>query len=117
MRPKIPHHLSLHRVKSSTSSPPTRDSTEPSTPPGNSRHDIPNRTPAIEKDDMLRKKGKDMAASIPLSEQRGDHKNMALVLRVQVIRGRNLAPKDKSGTSDPYLVLTMGDKKEATSIV
>ncbi|KAK0945981.1 phosphatidylserine decarboxylase [Friedmanniomyces endolithicus] len=117
MRPKIPHHLSLHRVKSSTSSPPTRDSTEPSTPPGNSRHDIPNRTPAIEKDDMLRKKGKDMAASIPLSEQRGDHKNMALVLRVQVIRGRNLAPKDKSGTSDPYLVLTMGDKREATSIV
>ena len=42
---------------------------------------------------------------------------MGLVLRVQVLRGRNLAPKDKSGTSDPYLVLTLGDSKEATSVV
>lgn len=33
------------------------------------------------------------------------------------MRGRNLAPKDKSGTSDPYLVLSMGDTKEATSAV
>ncbi|TKA70171.1 hypothetical protein B0A55_05825, partial [Friedmanniomyces simplex] len=116
-RPKIPHHLSLHRVKSSASSHSTRDPTEPSTPPGNSPHEIPIRTPAVEKDDMLRKKGKDVATSTPPAEQRGDHKGMGLVLRVQVIKGRNLAPKDKSGTSDPYLVITMGDKKEATSVV
>ena len=42
---------------------------------------------------------------------------MGLVLRVAVLRGRNLAPKDKSGTSDPYLVITMGDAKQATSVV
>lgn len=42
---------------------------------------------------------------------------MGLTLRIQVQRGRNLAPKDKSGTSDPYLVLTLGDSKEATSVV
>lgn len=40
-----------------------------------------------------------------------------MVLRVQVLKGRNLAPKDKSGTSDPYLVLTLGETKEATSVV
>ena len=42
---------------------------------------------------------------------------MGLILRIQVLKGRNLAPKDKSGTSDPYLVLTLGDSKEATSVV
>lgn len=41
---------------------------------------------------------------------------MGLVLRVQVLKGRNLAAKDKSGTSDPYLVLTLGDAKQATSV-
>ena len=47
----------------------------------------------------------------------GDHKGMGLILRVQVLRARNLAPKDKSGTSDPFLVLTLGDAKEATSAI
>ena len=42
---------------------------------------------------------------------------MGLVLRVQVIKARNLAPKDKSGTSDPFLILHLGDAKEATSVV
>jgi phosphatidylserine decarboxylase len=42
---------------------------------------------------------------------------MGLVLRVQVLKARNLTPKDKSGTSDPYLVLNLGDAKEATSVV
>ena len=42
---------------------------------------------------------------------------MGLVLRVTVLKGRNLAPKDKRGTSDPYLVITLGDAKEATSVV
>lgn len=42
---------------------------------------------------------------------------MGLVLKVEVLRGRNLAAKDKSGTSDPFLVLTLGDAKEATSVI
>lgn len=46
-----------------------------------------------------------------------DHKGVGLVLRVQVLKARQLAPKDKSGTSDPYLVLTLGESKEATSTV
>lgn len=49
--------------------------------------------------------------------QLGDHKGMGLVLKVEVLRGRNLAAKDKSGTSDPFLVLTLGDAKEATSVI
>ena len=39
------------------------------------------------------------------------------MLRIEVLRGKNLAPKDKSGTSDPFLVLTLGDAKEATSVI
>lgn len=61
--------------------------------------------------------GKAANGPSPATDQRGDHKNMGLVLRVTVMKGRNLAPKDKSGTSDPYLVLTLGDAKEATSAV
>lgn len=37
-----------------------------------------------------------------------------LILRVYVIRGRNLAAKDKSGTSDPYLVVSLGNSKQST---
>lgn len=33
--------------------------------------------------------------------QMGDSKNGTLVLRTSVLKGRNLAAKDKSGTSDP----------------
>jgi len=43
-----------------------------------------------------------------------DAKNYGLVLRVNVIKGRNLAAKDRCGTSDPYLVLTLGDAKQST---
>ncbi|KAF2809057.1 uncharacterized protein BDZ99DRAFT_499382 [Mytilinidion resinicola] len=43
-----------------------------------------------------------------------DPKSNGLVLRANVIKGRNLAAKDRSGTSDPYLVLTVGDAKQAT---
>ncbi|XP_014555989.1 hypothetical protein COCVIDRAFT_100934 [Bipolaris victoriae FI3] len=40
-----------------------------------------------------------------------------LVLRVNVIKGRDLAAKDRSGTSDPYLVLTLGDAKVTTPAI
>lgn len=40
-----------------------------------------------------------------------------LVLRTKVLRARNLAAKDKGGTSDPYLVLNLGDAKQSTPTV
>ena len=43
-------------------------------------------------------------------------KGTGLILRVKVLKGRNLAAKDKSGTSDPFLIVTLGDTKEATSV-
>ncbi|KAL3422974.1 phosphatidylserine decarboxylase [Phlyctema vagabunda] len=41
-------------------------------------------------------------------------KGNGLMLKVVVLKARNLAAKDKNGTSDPYLVLTVGDSKNAT---
>ncbi|KAL6709077.1 phosphatidylserine decarboxylase [Coniothyrium glycines] len=58
--------------------------------------------------------------SVPSSRQGSPKRAMAdpsrpsLVLRATVIRGRNLAAKDRSGTSDPYIVLSLGDAKQAT---
>ncbi|TVY35969.1 Phosphatidylserine decarboxylase proenzyme [Lachnellula occidentalis] len=40
-----------------------------------------------------------------------------LMLKVVAMRARNLAAKDRSGTSDPYCVLTVGDTKNATQAV
>jgi len=40
-----------------------------------------------------------------------------LVLRANVIKGKNLAAKDRNGTSDPYLVVSLGDAKEATPTI
>ncbi|KAL9129421.1 MAG: hypothetical protein Q9217_002126 [Psora testacea] len=37
-----------------------------------------------------------------------------LVLKTTVIKGRNLAAKDKSGTSDPFLVINLGDAGQST---
>lgn len=39
------------------------------------------------------------------------------MLKVYVIRGRNLAAKDKSGTSDPYLSVTLGPSKQTTPTI
>lgn len=40
-----------------------------------------------------------------------------LSLKVVIMRARNLAAKDRSGTSDPYLVLTLGDARVVTHSV
>ncbi|GKZ21709.1 hypothetical protein AbraIFM66951_002372 [Aspergillus brasiliensis] len=40
-----------------------------------------------------------------------------LVLKISVIRGRNLAAKDRGGTSDPYLVVTLGDARQSTPTI
>ncbi|KAJ5211346.1 Phosphatidylserine decarboxylase-related protein [Penicillium cf. griseofulvum] len=43
--------------------------------------------------------------------------NKYLLLKVSVIRGRNLAAKDRGGTSDPYLVVTLGDARQSTPTI
>ncbi|KKA30642.1 hypothetical protein TD95_004215 [Thielaviopsis punctulata] len=40
-----------------------------------------------------------------------------LVLKVEVLKGRNLAAKDRNGTSDPYLVLSLGESRITTHSV
>ncbi|KAI4209921.1 MAG: hypothetical protein LQ351_007207 [Letrouitia transgressa] len=45
----------------------------------------------------------------------GDHRG--LLLKTTVLRARNLAAKDKSGTSDPFLVVTLGDAKQSTPTI
>ncbi|CAK4032229.1 Phosphatidylserine decarboxylase proenzyme 3 [Lecanosticta acicola] len=112
MRPKIPHHLSLNRVKSSSGSNSANiNSSAPSTPPAtansHSRSGSPTRGAPGNMSNAQKSPG----------ELRGDHKGMGLLLTVQVVRGRGLAAKDKSGFSDPFLVLTLSDAKEATSVV
>ncbi|TAQ83899.1 hypothetical protein B7494_g7780 [Chlorociboria aeruginascens] len=44
-------------------------------------------------------------------------KATGLVLKVQVLKARNLTAKDRGGTSDPYLVLTLGESKSVTQSV
>ncbi|OAQ75427.1 phosphatidylserine decarboxylase [Purpureocillium lilacinum] len=41
----------------------------------------------------------------------------ALALKVVIMKARNLAAKDRSGTSDPYLVVTLGDSRIETHAV
>ncbi|KAK1589620.1 phosphatidylserine decarboxylase [Colletotrichum navitas] len=41
-------------------------------------------------------------------------KENGLTLKVVIMKARNLAAKDRSGTSDPYLVVTLGDSKVTT---
>ncbi|CEJ57426.1 Putative Phosphatidylserine decarboxylase [Penicillium brasilianum] len=40
-----------------------------------------------------------------------------LLIKVTVIKGRNLAAKDRGGTSDPYLVVTLGDARQSTPTI
>lgn len=90
-RPNFSSRLSLpHRLKSTTPTAGTT-STPPSVPA--SRNGSPKRAMA-------------------------DHaRPPALVLRANVIKGRNLAAKDRSGFSDPYLVVTLGDATETTPTI
>ncbi|KAK4104102.1 hypothetical protein N658DRAFT_242298 [Parathielavia hyrcaniae] len=41
-------------------------------------------------------------------------KDTGLVVKVAILRARDLAAKDRGGTSDPYLVLTLGEAKHIT---
>ncbi len=115
-RPHIPHHLSLQRIKSSNNhsskdnGSATNPGSAPSTPPAQSRNQSPTRGSSALAAGAI-------TPDLDGASKSGDHKGMGLVLRVQVQKARNLAPKDKSGTSDPYLVLTLGESKEATSVV
>lgn len=40
-----------------------------------------------------------------------------LLINVVILRARNLAAKDRGGTSDPYLVLSLGEAKHITHAV
>ncbi|KAL2867279.1 putative phosphatidylserine decarboxylase Psd2 [Aspergillus lucknowensis] len=40
-----------------------------------------------------------------------------LILKVSVLRGRNLAAKDRGGTSDPYLIVTLGEARQSTPTI
>lgn len=44
-------------------------------------------------------------------------RDTGLCLNVVILRARDLAAKDRGGTSDPYLVLTLGDAKHVTHSV
>lgn len=111
-RPHLPTHLSLHRLKSH-GDPASKDNAgnaiTPATPPAsNSRTASPARTPGP----STGKSYNGFSDSV-----QGEHNDVGLALRVTVIKARNLVARDKSGTSDPYLILSLGDTKEATSAV
>ncbi|KAF8857756.1 phosphatidylserine decarboxylase-like protein [Acephala macrosclerotiorum] len=44
-------------------------------------------------------------------------KVQGLMLKVVCLKARNLAAKDRGGTSDPYLVLSLGDSRNATQSI
>ncbi|KKZ61498.1 phosphatidylserine decarboxylase [[Emmonsia] crescens] len=40
-----------------------------------------------------------------------------LILKATVIAGRNLAPKDRNGLSDPYLIVSLGEARQSTPTI
>ncbi|KAI0549865.1 phosphatidylserine decarboxylase-domain-containing protein [Xylaria curta] len=59
-------------------------------------------------------------ASSPLRSAKGEStntKDSGLVLKIVVLRARDLAAKDRGGTSDPYLQLSCGETKFTTHCV
>ncbi|KAL9006837.1 MAG: hypothetical protein Q9188_000448 [Gyalolechia gomerana] len=61
--------------------------------------------------------GESQDASRSSSPMRSATEGKGLLLRTTVLRARNLAAKDRNGTSDPFLVVTLGDAKESTPII
>ncbi|KAL8694779.1 MAG: hypothetical protein Q9218_000625 [Villophora microphyllina] len=59
--------------------------------------------------------GQDVGRSA--SPMRNVMEGRGLLLKTTVLRARNLAAKDKSGTSDPFLVVTLGDARESTPTI
>ncbi|KAH0611065.1 uncharacterized protein H6S33_011492 [Morchella sextelata] len=56
----------------------------------------------------------------PVPSRSGSPKLMnesSLVLKATVLRGRDLAPKDKNGFSDPYLVVSLGEYRFQTEAI
>ncbi|KAI1823468.1 phosphatidylserine decarboxylase-domain-containing protein [Xylaria intraflava] len=56
----------------------------------------------------------------PMNSAKGESvnwKDMGLVLKIVVLRARNLAAKDRQGTSDPYLQLSCGETKFTTHCI
>ncbi|KAI2640067.1 phosphatidylserine decarboxylase-domain-containing protein [Xylaria nigripes] len=56
----------------------------------------------------------------PMNTAKGETvnwKDMGLVLKIVVLRARNLAAKDRGGTSDPYLQLSCGETKFTTHCI
>ncbi|KAJ8125461.1 hypothetical protein O1611_g8178 [Lasiodiplodia mahajangana] len=59
-------------------------------------------------------------SSSPMPSTKGDSgngKDTGLVLKIVVLRARDLAAKDRGGTSDPYLQLSCGETKFTTHCV
>ncbi|KAI9669503.1 MAG: hypothetical protein M1829_005092 [Trizodia sp. TS-e1964] len=63
------------------------------------------------------KSGDVSRSSSPKAAVREQGKPASLILKVVVIKARNLAAKDRNGTSDPYLVVSLGDAKSVTHAV
>ncbi|KAF2137482.1 uncharacterized protein K452DRAFT_291530 [Aplosporella prunicola CBS 121167] len=86
-----------------------------------SRLSLPNRLKGSST--SLNKDAKDSGEPLSLSRSTspklalGDNRQANLVLRTTVLKGRDLAAKDRGGTSDPYIVLSLADAREATSSV
>ncbi|KAF2220856.1 phosphatidylserine decarboxylase proenzyme [Elsinoe ampelina] len=94
-RPHFASHLSLKRLYSSGSNNNSKADLNGATTPGSQTN----------------------GASSPTKMKEHGEKPAILTLHVQVLKARNLAPKDKSGLSDPYLVINLGDAREASSVV
>ncbi|KAI1327302.1 phosphatidylserine decarboxylase-domain-containing protein [Xylariaceae sp. FL0255] len=59
-------------------------------------------------------------SSSPMRSAKGDAangKDPGLVLKIVVLRAKNLAAKDRGGTSDPYLQITCGETKFTTHCI
>ncbi|PNS16624.1 Phosphatidylserine decarboxylase proenzyme 3 [Sphaceloma murrayae] len=98
-RPSFASHLSLKRLYHSSSN---NNLTSDSDGHENSLNTTPASTDG---------------STSPTKMKENGEKPTILSLQIQVLKAKNLAPKDKSGTSDPYLTITLGDAREASSVV